>query len=69
MLNSRIFSEIYPMRKTVIDGSNTTGFQRTMLISDGGFFDVEGKKNRNTINLFRRRCCKNFRKQRFHKKI
>ena len=29
-LNSNIFSEIYPMRKTVIDGSNTTGFQRTM---------------------------------------
>ena len=43
-LNSRIFSEVYPMRKTVIDGSNTTGFQRTMLISDGGFFEVEGKR-------------------------
>ena len=39
-LQSNIFSEIYPMRKTVIDGSNTTGFQRTMLISQGGFFDV-----------------------------
>ena len=39
-LKSNIFSEIYPMRKTVIDGSNTTGFQRTMLISQGGFFDV-----------------------------
>ena len=37
-LKSNIFSEIYPMRKTVIDGSNTTGFQRTMLISQGGFF-------------------------------
>jgi len=43
-LKSNIFSEIYPMRKTVIDGSNTTGFQRTMLISQGGFFDVEGTK-------------------------
>ncbi|MGD2106137.1 MAG: Glu-tRNA(Gln) amidotransferase subunit GatE [Nitrosopumilaceae archaeon] len=43
-LNSNIFSEIYPMRKTVIDGSNTTGFQRTMLISQGGFIEVEGKK-------------------------
>jgi glutamyl-tRNA(Gln) amidotransferase subunit E len=32
------------MRKTVVDGSNTTGFQRTMLISQGGFFDVEGTK-------------------------
>ena len=39
-LKSSIFSEIYPMRKTVIDGSNTTGFQRTMLISQGGFFDA-----------------------------
>ena len=39
-LKSNIFSEIYPMRKTVIDGSNTTGFQRTMLISQGGFYDA-----------------------------
>jgi len=43
-LQSKIFSEIYPMRKTVIDGSNTTGFQRTMLISQGGFIEVEGEK-------------------------
>jgi glutamyl-tRNA(Gln) amidotransferase subunit E len=43
-LKSNIFSEIYPMRKTVVDGSNTTGFQRTMLISQGGFFNVEGTK-------------------------
>ena len=32
------------MRKTVIDGSNTTGFQRTMLISQGGFIEVDGDK-------------------------
>ncbi|MBT4327369.1 MAG: Glu-tRNA(Gln) amidotransferase GatDE subunit E, partial [Candidatus Nitrosopelagicus sp.] len=31
-LESKIFSEIHVMRKTVIDGSNTTGFQRTMLV-------------------------------------
>ena len=43
-LKSNIFSEIYPMRKTVIDGSNTTGFQRTMLISQGGFYDADDKK-------------------------
>lgn len=43
-LKSNIFSEIYPMRKTVIDGSNTTGFQRTMLISQGGFIEVDGDK-------------------------
>ena len=43
-LNSKIFSEIYPMRKTVIDGSNTTGFQRTMLVSQGGYIDLDGEK-------------------------
>lgn len=42
-LKSNIFNEIYPMRKTVVDGSNTTGFQRTMLISQGGNFEVKGK--------------------------
>jgi len=31
------------MRKTVIDGSNTTGFQRTMLVSQGGNLNVNGK--------------------------
>jgi len=31
------------MRKTVIDGSNTTGFQRTMLVSQGGNLKVNGK--------------------------
>lgn len=43
-LESNIFSEIYPMRKTVIDGSNTTGFQRTMLVSQGGHIDIDGEK-------------------------
>ena len=43
-LNSKIFSEIYPMRKTVIDGSNTTGFQRTMLFAQGGQIDIDGDK-------------------------
>ncbi|BDQ31855.1 Glu-tRNA(Gln) amidotransferase subunit GatE [Nitrosopumilus zosterae] len=42
-LNSKIFNEIYPMRKSVIDGSNTTGFQRTMLISQGGKIEVNGE--------------------------
>ena len=43
-LESKIFSEIHVMRKTVIDGSNTTGFQRTMLVSQGGHIEVDGKK-------------------------
>jgi glutamyl-tRNA(Gln) amidotransferase subunit E len=43
-LESKIFSEIHVMRKTVIDGSNTTGFQRTMLVAQGGHIEVDGKK-------------------------
>ena len=43
-LKSDVFREIYPMRKTVVDGSNTTGFQRTMLISQGGSFNVKDKE-------------------------
>lgn len=42
-LKSHIFEEIYTMRKTVIDGSNTTGFQRTMLISQGGTLEAAGR--------------------------
>ncbi len=43
-LKSNIFNEIYVMRKLVIDGSNTSGFQRTMLVSTGGSLEVNGKK-------------------------
>lgn len=32
------------MRKIVIDGSNTTGFQRTALISLGGYIEFDGKR-------------------------
>lgn len=43
-LHSKIVDEIHVMRKIVIDGSNTTGFQRTMLISTGGYLEIEGNK-------------------------
>lgn len=43
-LNSRVMDEIHVMRKIVIDGSNTSGFQRTMLVASGGHIDVGGKK-------------------------
>ncbi|HKC79066.1 MAG TPA: Glu-tRNA(Gln) amidotransferase subunit GatE [Nitrosopumilaceae archaeon] len=43
-LKSNIFNEIHVMRKLVIDGSNTSGFQRTMLISQGGYLEVDGEK-------------------------
>jgi glutamyl-tRNA(Gln) amidotransferase subunit E len=43
-LHSKIVDEIHVMRKIVIDGSNTTGFQRTMLIGTGGYIELEGNK-------------------------
>ena len=43
MLNSRPVDEVFVMRKIVIDGSNTTGFQRTALISTGGQISIDGK--------------------------
>jgi glutamyl-tRNA(Gln) amidotransferase subunit E len=43
-LNSKIMDEIHVMRKIVIDGSNTTGFQRTMLVATGGHFNSGGKR-------------------------
>lgn len=44
MLSCRIVDEIQVMRKTVIDGSNTSGFQRTMLIGMDGYVEVDGRK-------------------------
>jgi glutamyl-tRNA(Gln) amidotransferase subunit E len=43
-LNSTIVDEIHVMRKLVIDGSNVSGFQRTMLISSGGYLKVDNKR-------------------------
>jgi glutamyl-tRNA(Gln) amidotransferase subunit E len=43
-LESMPVDEIHPMRKIVIDGSNTTGFQRTAIIARGGVIRV-GKKD------------------------
>ena len=43
-LHSKVMDEVHVMRKLVIDGSNTTGFQRTMLVASGGHFVVAGKK-------------------------
>ena len=36
LLHSRPADEVHVMRKTVIDGSNTSGFQRTSLVATGG---------------------------------
>ncbi|MEN2975167.1 MAG: Glu-tRNA(Gln) amidotransferase subunit GatE [Candidatus Caldarchaeales archaeon] len=44
LMNSKPVDEIHVMRKIVIDGSNTTGFQRTCIIAIGGWVEIAGKK-------------------------
>ncbi|MBD3313988.1 Glu-tRNA(Gln) amidotransferase GatDE subunit E, partial [Candidatus Woesearchaeota archaeon] len=44
LLNCEIVDEIQFMRKTVIDGSNTSGFQRTALIGIEGWVEIDGKR-------------------------
>lgn len=40
LLNCEIYQNSQIMRKTVIDGSNTSGFQRTVLIAHDGFLET-----------------------------
>lgn len=52
LLEATPVDEAHVMRKTVIDGSNTAGFQRTILIASGGQLEVNGKDiNLQTICL------------------
>lgn len=44
LLKCRVVDEIEVMRKTVVDGSNTSGFQRTMLVGYGGFIETSKGK-------------------------
>jgi len=44
LCNSSIQNELYVMRKAVIDGSNTSAFQRTMLVAEGGNIQLKDKK-------------------------
>jgi glutamyl-tRNA(Gln) amidotransferase subunit E len=43
VMKAKPIDEIHVMRKTVIDGSNTTGFQRTCVIALGGRIEVGEK--------------------------
>lgn len=43
MMNTAPVDEVHVMRKTVIDGSNTTGFQRTCTIASDGWIKVKEK--------------------------
>ena len=46
LLNAQITNEIQIMRKTVVDGSNTSGFQRTSLVATNGYIETsKGKVN------------------------
>jgi len=52
LLNCKIIPLTQIMRKTVIDGSNTSGFQRTVLIARDGFIETSyGKVGIDTICL------------------
>ncbi|RMD45440.1 Glu-tRNA(Gln) amidotransferase GatDE subunit E [Candidatus Pacearchaeota archaeon] len=42
LLNCSIFPVTQVMRKIVVDGSNTSGFQRTVLIGHDGFIETSG---------------------------
>jgi glutamyl-tRNA(Gln) amidotransferase subunit E len=44
MIGAKPVDEIHVMRKTVIDGSNTTGFQRTCVIALGGSVTIGEKE-------------------------
>ena len=40
LLNCKVEDEVFVMRKIVIDGSNTSGFQRTALLARDGFIET-----------------------------
>jgi Glu-tRNA(Gln) amidotransferase subunit E-like FAD-binding protein len=44
LLNMDVVDAVQFMRKIVIDGSNTTGFQRTALVAKNGHIDVGGRR-------------------------
>ena len=46
LLNAKPLSVTQVMRKTVVDGSNTSGFQRTVIIAQNGYVIVKCKKIR-----------------------
>ena len=44
MMKMNPVDEVHVMRKIVIDGSNTTGFQRTCVVALNGEIEIKGKK-------------------------
>jgi glutamyl-tRNA(Gln) amidotransferase subunit E len=45
MTDAEVVDQVHVMRKTVVDGSNTTGFQRTALVARNGVMNVELSNN------------------------
>ncbi len=43
LFNAKLFDEMYVMRKIVVDGSNVSGFQRTLLVAYGGRARILGR--------------------------
>jgi Glu-tRNA(Gln) amidotransferase subunit E-like FAD-binding protein len=57
LLNCEIYPVTQIMRKTVIDGSNTSGFQRTLLLAHDGYLEMPwGKVGIQTICLEEDSC-------------
>jgi glutamyl-tRNA(Gln) amidotransferase subunit E len=44
MVGAKIVDEIHFMRKIVVDGSGTSGYQRTAMVAADGCLDIGGKK-------------------------
>jgi glutamyl-tRNA(Gln) amidotransferase subunit E len=52
LLNMQVVEQVHVMRKIVIDGSNTSGFQRTALVAVDGYLDTSGGRVKiNTLCL------------------
>ncbi len=52
LFNMKPADEVFTMRKIVVDGSNTTGFQRTCFVASNGFIETpSGKVGMDTLCL------------------
>ncbi|MFH0701295.1 MAG: Glu-tRNA(Gln) amidotransferase subunit GatE [Candidatus Woesearchaeota archaeon] len=59
LINAKVNSIVQVMRKTVVDGSNTSGFQRTSLIARGGVIKTEAGEVRIENISLEEDACKN----------
>jgi len=59
MVEAKVSSIVQVMRKTVVDGSNTSGFQRTALVARGGEIETSAGKVRIENISLEEDACKN----------